>query len=98
VSGAAYINRMSDYCKGCKFDPARSTGEGSCPFTALYWSFLERNRETLSGNQRLLMPYATLHKKSAGERKALRARAAEATNESASVPRPEYQATGMENR
>lgn len=98
VSGAAYINRMSDYCKGCKFDPARSIGEGSCPFTALYWSFLERNHETLSSNQRLLMPYATLHKKSAREREALRARAAEAINELASVPQPEYQATGTENR
>jgi deoxyribodipyrimidine photolyase-related protein len=94
VSGAAYINRMSDYCKGCKFDPTRSTGEGSCPFTALYWSFLERNRDRLSNNQRLLMPYATLHKKTAGERKALRARAAEAIEDLAGVPRPDYEATG----
>ena len=92
VSGAAYINRMSDYCKGCKFDPTRSTGDGSCPFTALYWSFLERNSDRLSGNQRLTMPYATLHKKTAAERKALRARAAEAIDELASVPRPQYEA------
>jgi deoxyribodipyrimidine photolyase-related protein len=89
---------MSDYCKGCKFDPTRSTGAGSCPFTALYWSFLERNRDTLSGNQRLLMPYATLNKKTAAERKALRARAAEAVDELESMPRPEYEATGTENR
>ncbi len=98
VSGAAYINRMSDYCKGCKFDPTRSTGEGSCPFTALYWSFLERNHDRLSNNQRLLMPYATLHKKTAGERKALRARAAQAIEELASVPRPEYETTATGNR
>ncbi len=98
VSGAAYINRMSDYCKGCKFDPTRSTGEGSCPFTALYWSFLERNSERLSSNQRLAMPYATLHKKTAAERKALRARAAEAIDELASVPRPDYEATGTGNK
>ncbi len=75
VSGAAYINRMSDYCKNCSLDPKRSTGPGSCPFTALYWSFLERNSDTLSSNQRLAMPYATLRKKPAGERKALRERA-----------------------
>ena len=75
VSGAAYINRMSNYCKGCSLDPKRTTGPGSCPFTALYWSFLERNRDTLSSNQRLAMPYATLRKKPAGERKALRERA-----------------------
>jgi deoxyribodipyrimidine photolyase-related protein len=98
VSGAAYINRMSDYCKGCKFDPTRSTGEGSCPFTALYWSFLERNSDRLGSNQRLAMPYATLHKKTAGERKALRARAAEAIEDLANLPRPVYETTGTGNR
>ncbi len=75
VSGSAYINRMSDYCKHCELDPKRSTGPGSCPFTALYWSFLERNSEQLASNQRLAMPYATLRKKTPGERKALRERA-----------------------
>lgn len=94
VSGAAYINRMSDYCKGCKFDPARSTGEGSCPFTALYWSFLERNSHALSGNQRLAMPYATLRKKSPSERKALRERATAAIEDLERVPRPDYEPVG----
>ena len=90
VSGAAYINRMSDYCRGCKFDPARSTGEGSCPFTALYWTFLERNSDQLSRNQRLAMPYATLGKKTASERKALHDRAAAAIEALERVPRPAY--------
>ena len=75
VSGSAYINRMSDYCKHCELDPKRSTGPGSCPFTALYWTFLERNSDKLSQNQRLAMPYATLRKKTPGDRKALRERA-----------------------
>lgn len=90
VSGAAYINRMSDYCKHCQFDPKRSTGRGSCPYTALYWSFLERNSDKLEGNQRLAMPYATLRKKSAAERKALRERAHAAIEELERVPRPDY--------
>jgi deoxyribodipyrimidine photolyase-related protein len=90
VSGAAYIHRMSDYCKRCQFDPTRSTGPGSCPFTALYWSFLERNAETLSTNQRLAMPYATLRKKPENERKALRERAQAAIEALEQVPRPEY--------
>ncbi len=63
VSGAAYIDRMSDYCKGCAFDPRKS-----CPITPLYWAFLERRREQLEGNQRLRMPYATLDRRSAAER------------------------------
>ncbi len=75
VSGAAYINRMSNYCGHCALDPKKATGPGSCPFTALYWTFLERHTELLSSNQRLRMPYLTLRKKSAKEREELRVRA-----------------------
>ena len=75
VSGAAYINRMSSYCGRCPLDPRKSTGPGSCPFTALYWTFLERHADLLSSNQRMRMPYNTLQKKSAKEREELRARA-----------------------
>ena len=81
VSGAAYINRMSDYCGRCSLDPRKSVGPGSCPFTALYWSFLERHADLLQDNQRMRMPYATLRKKSASERDALRARAAAAIDQ-----------------
>jgi deoxyribodipyrimidine photolyase-related protein len=94
VSGAAYINRMSDYCKHCELDPRRSTGPGSCPFTALYWSFLERNRDRLAGNQRLAMPYATLSKKTPAERKALRERAQAAIDDLQRAPRPDYEKAG----
>ena len=78
VSGAAYINRMSDYCGKCALDPRKSTGPGSCPFTALYWSFLERNEAKLAGNQRMRMPLNTMLKKGAEERRAMRERAEEA--------------------
>jgi deoxyribodipyrimidine photolyase-related protein len=78
VSGAAYINRMSNYCGHCQYDPKKSTGPGSCPFTALYWTFLERNQEALGNNMRMAMPYNTLRKKSAAERAALKERAEEA--------------------
>lgn len=81
VSGAAYINRMSNYCGQCALDPKKSTGEGSCPFTALYWSFLERHSDLLSSNQRMRMPYNTLGKKSAQERTALRERAQRAVDQ-----------------
>ena len=68
-----------------------STGPGSCPFTALYWSFLERNSGRLSGNQRLAMPYVTLRKKTAAERKALQGRAQAAIDDLLRVPRPDYE-------
>jgi deoxyribodipyrimidine photolyase-related protein len=78
VSGAAYINRMSDFCGKCSLDPKRTLGAGSCPFTAMYWSFLERNEEKLSPLNRMAMPLNTMRKKSAEERKALRERAEQA--------------------
>ena len=63
VSGAAYIDKMSDYCKGCALDPKRSTGEGACPMTALYWTFLDRNRAVLAGNFRMAMPLRSVEKR-----------------------------------
>jgi deoxyribodipyrimidine photolyase-related protein len=90
VSGAAYINRMSNFCGHCTLDPKRSTGPGSCPFTALYWTFLERNEELLGGNFRLQMPYTTLHRKKPEELVQLRARAAEAIEHLQSFKRPAY--------
>ncbi|HEY0786159.1 MAG TPA: cryptochrome/photolyase family protein [Acidobacteriaceae bacterium] len=81
VSGAAYINRMSNYCGGCQYNPKLALGEGSCPFTALYWSFLDRNADQLATNPRLLMPYTTLRRKTPQERAALRARAEQAIAE-----------------
>jgi deoxyribodipyrimidine photolyase-related protein len=90
VSGAAYINKMSNYCGHCQYDPKRSTGDGSCPFTALYWTFLERNQAVLGNNFRLQMPYTTLRKKSSSELVQLRARAEEAIAHLQSFPRPIY--------
>ncbi|UCH35319.1 MAG: cryptochrome/photolyase family protein [Armatimonadota bacterium] len=59
VTGAAYINRMSDYCKRCGFDP-----KGDCPFTDLYWAFLARHDEALRRNPRMRMPLAAMRKRS----------------------------------
>lgn len=63
ISGAAYIDRMSDYCKGCEFDPKKS-----CPITPLYWAFLARHQNQLDKNPRLRMPYASLRKRSEAKR------------------------------
>ncbi|OYT72432.1 MAG: cryptochrome/photolyase family protein [Chloracidobacterium sp. CP2_5A] len=70
AASAAYINRMSDYCAGCAYDPKRRHGEGACPFNSLYWGFLDRHREKLFPNQRMRMIYAAWDKLSADERAA----------------------------
>lgn len=62
VSSAAYINKMSDYCKGCAYQAKLKTGEGACPFNSLYWHFYHRNREKLATNPRIGMVYPSLDK------------------------------------
>ncbi len=56
AAGGAYVNRMSDYCGPCAYDPKVRVGPTACPFTAGYWAFLERNRDRLEGNHRMAQP------------------------------------------
>ncbi|MFM8303268.1 MAG: cryptochrome/photolyase family protein [Actinomycetota bacterium] len=51
--GGAYIDRMSDFCGECRFDRTRRVGPGACPFTTLYWAFLDEHRERLLRNPRV---------------------------------------------
>ena len=53
AAGGAYISKMSNYCKGCFYDSKLRTGETACPFTTLYWDFLDRNLEEFKGNHRM---------------------------------------------
>ena len=53
AAGGAYISRMTQYCKGCAYDPKLRVGERACPFTTLYWDFLDRHRETFAKNHRM---------------------------------------------
>ena len=62
VSSAAYIDRMSDYCKGCHYDKKSRIGELACPFNALYWDFFHRNAPALERNPRIGMVYRQLEK------------------------------------
>ncbi|MBC7375395.1 MAG: cryptochrome/photolyase family protein [Frankiales bacterium] len=60
AAGGAYINRMSDYCKPCAYDPKVRVGPTACPFTAGYWAFLDRTADQLRGNHRMAQPLAGL--------------------------------------
>ncbi|OYU16525.1 MAG: cryptochrome/photolyase family protein [Alphaproteobacteria bacterium PA4] len=76
AAGGAYINRMSDYCRGCRYDVKQRTGLNACPFNSLYWDFLARHRETLGKNHRLLRMYDGWDRFAAEEQRAVRAQAA----------------------
>lgn len=75
VSGAAYIDKMSDYCKGCAFDP-----KSNCPVTSLYWDFLARHDALLRGNHRTAGAIAGLSRRTP-EQRAHDARVSEQTRE-----------------
>ena len=68
AASGAYIDRMSDYCASCRFSPKAKEPEHLCPFTPLYWAFLDRNRKRLSRNPRLFMPYRSLDSMAEGLR------------------------------
>jgi len=59
AASGKYIDRMSNFCGGCRYDPKLTTGPRACPFNALYWDFLDRNAEKLARNPRLSNMYAT---------------------------------------
>ncbi|APW43440.1 cryptochrome/photolyase family protein [Rhodoferax saidenbachensis] len=60
VASGKYIQRMSDHCKGCRYDPALSTGDKACPYTTLYWNFLIRHEPLLNKNPRMAMQLKNL--------------------------------------
>ena len=71
VSSAAYINRMSPYCKTCYYKKDLKTGERACPFNSLYWDFYDRHRAQLERNPRIGMMYRTWDKMAPDHRAAL---------------------------
>jgi deoxyribodipyrimidine photolyase-related protein len=60
AASGKYIDRMSDYCRHCRYDVKQATGPNACPFNYLYWNFLAENGDKLSRNPRMAMIYRTL--------------------------------------
>ncbi|MEO0377201.1 MAG: cryptochrome/photolyase family protein [Cyanobacteria bacterium P01_A01_bin.17] len=75
AASANYINRMSDYCKGCQYNPKARIGETACPFNFFYWDFLDRHRDKLQSQGRMSFILANLDKMSDEELTAIRQQA-----------------------
>lgn len=73
AASGAYINKMSDHCKTCRYKVTAKNGPQACPFNYLYWNFLMENENRLKGNQRLSMIYKTLERMDEDKRAAVRA-------------------------
>ena len=75
AASGAYINKMSDYCRGCRYKVQQKTGDDACPFNYLYWDFMIRHAAKLGKNPRLAMIYKTLARMDAAHREAVMASA-----------------------
>ena len=71
VASGKYIQRMGNHCKGCRYDPAQSTGPKACPYTTLYWDFLMRHESLLKKNPRMAMQLKNLARLDAQARDAI---------------------------
>ena len=75
VASGKYIQRMSNHCKSCKYDPAQSTGPNACPYTTLYWDFLIRHEALLKKNPPMAMQLKNLARLDASAREAIQTQA-----------------------
>jgi len=75
VASGKYIQRMSNYCSNCQYNPAESVGEEACPFTTLYWDFLMRHEKMLAGNPRMIMQVKNLVRITGPKKQAIREQA-----------------------
>lgn len=72
IASGAYIKRMSNYCDGCRYRPDQRSGDGACPFTVLYWRFLDHHEKQLAANPRTALMARNLSRLSADERSDIR--------------------------
>ncbi len=77
VASGKYIQRMSNYCAGCRYDPGQATGPRACPFTTFYWDYLLQHQPRLAKNPRMVMQLRNLARLNPAQRTAIQARAAE---------------------
>lgn len=60
AASGRYIQRMSNYCQHCRYDPAKFEGENACPYTVLYWDFLKRHAKRFARHPRTALQWRNL--------------------------------------
>ena len=74
-ASGAYIKRMSDYCRGCRYQPETRLGDSACPLTTFYWDFLLRHEARFARNPRMALALKNLTRFPPEERQAIRQQA-----------------------
>jgi len=77
AASGQYTSRMSNYCKGCRYDPAARTGERACPVTVFYWRFVLTHERELARNPRTSLMARGAARFGEEERHAILAKASE---------------------
>ncbi|WP_455375056.1 cryptochrome/photolyase family protein [Kaarinaea lacus] len=75
VASGKYIQRMSNYCHNCRYNSAKAVGEDACPFTTLYWDFLQRHKDKFAKHPRTALQWRNLDRLSKQEQKDIRMQA-----------------------
>jgi deoxyribodipyrimidine photolyase-related protein len=75
VASGKYIQRMSNYCTECTRNPTQATGDDACPFTTLYWDFLDRHREPFAKHPRTALQWRSLERLNEAQLNAIRSQA-----------------------
>jgi len=73
IASGKYIQKMSNYCQHCRFKPDKASGQDACPFTTLFWDFLDRHETRFAAHPRMGFMVSNLRKLSTAERSAIRA-------------------------
>ncbi len=76
IASGKYIDRQSNYCRGCRYKPDQMLGDTACPITTLYWDFLRRHRDRFKDHPRLGLQVRNLDRFDAATLDALAAQAA----------------------
>jgi deoxyribodipyrimidine photolyase-related protein len=72
AASGQYVKRMSNYCAGCRYDPAKREGEGACPVTVLFWDFVIRHESALASEPRTAIMASNARRIGADERTRIR--------------------------
>ena len=76
VASGAYIQRMSNHCERCTYAPTPKdvamTGKPPCPFTVLYWGFLDKHEAALAANPRTALMAKSVARSSPQQRADMR--------------------------
>ena len=71
AASGKYIQRQGNHCAQCLYDPAKTTGEGACPYNSLYWRFIDRHSEYLTKNARMGLILGNWRKRAPEQREAI---------------------------